>query len=160
MKKITIPIFIFVLIIFSFLFYKKYEVDEMRSKITEISSTEGYNKELKENINDLLEIGNLRPIHISWIEPFVLENLFNGDLEDASYHFIIKLQNKNIELTIEEKYEIRSKLSEIKTLTVYRKEEVDNLIKQYLEFREKSINKEIELFFYDAKVKTNEIKYY
>lgn len=160
LKSVIGLFIIFVLGCGGFSFFEYNKINEIRTKLTDVKSSESYYNSVNDSIDKIIDIGKINQAHKKWVNDFIMENIFVKDMGDSFYYLNIKLENKNIKLDGIQKNLIQQEFISILQKSVIRKEDVDKTIEIYKEMRKNQIDVFFEELFFDKELDFNDIKYY
>ena len=161
-KNIIIVLIVFMLSLSSsFVGYRWNEIKDIREKLTNVSTTENFQKNFDIAIENILKEGEIKHAHKEWISTFIAKELSEkSEFKGTDLFLKIKLLRKNVSFQEKASISITVELMRLKGLLYERKVEVDNTILEYQEMREKLFSKQIESLFFGDKLNDADINYY
>lgn len=158
--------FILIFIISGFLItihsFKAYDdISILRQELTDVKTTEGYEKNFNLAIDNLLLYGDLKEAHREWIKKLIKEEyLKDKSYKDTTSYLMLKLRDKSLNFETVKQAKIKLEVLRIKEMQILRERHVDLAIEKYNEKRSEFLARTLENIFFDRPIGVDDIKYF
>lgn len=161
-KKIALitSIIVFVIGIVQ-LSYKHHEIKSVRDELTNVSTTDEYQHNLNESLDNLISYGNIDPAHKKWLGTYIINELEKDSSYKDVYQYILQnLNHRNIIFSKLKQTQVKLEMLRIKEMQERRRIHVDEARERYEQIKQKRFYNSIESFFFGDSIQLNQIRYY